>query len=82
VRSLAYLAVSRERERGDTFGAIGFECDSYQVTTHKESGIVNAPNLWCDEHDNPRYILDLIKRIVTLSLETRRIIKTLPKLTL
>jgi len=62
--------------------AIEWIMERYQVTTHKESGIVNDPNLWCDEHDNPRYILDLIKRIVTLSLETRRIVKALPDLKL
>lgn len=60
--------------------AIEWIMERYQVTTHKESGIVNDPNLWCDEHDNPRYILDLIKRIVTLSVETMKIVKALPKL--
>lgn len=40
------------------------------------------PNHWCDEHDTPRYIIDLIKRLVTLSLETRRITNTLPELKL
>ncbi len=40
------------------------------------------PNHWCDEHDNPRYILDLLKSIVTLSQETRRLINSLPELKL
>jgi predicted helicase len=62
--------------------AIEWVMERYQVTTHKESGIVNDPNLWCDEHDTPRYILDLIKRLVTLSLETRRIVNALPVLKL
>ena len=56
--------------------------ERYQVTTHKESGIVNDPNLWCDEHNNPRYIIDLIKSVVTVSLETRQIVKGLPELKL
>ncbi len=54
--------------------------ERYAVTTHKESGIVNDPNLWCDEHNQPRYIIDLLKRIVTLSIETMKIVKALPKL--
>lgn len=58
--------------------AIEWVMERYQVTTHKESGIVNDPNRWCDEHDDPRYILDLIKRLVTLSLETQRIVNALP----
>jgi predicted helicase len=62
--------------------AIEWIMERYQVSTHKESGIVNDPNHWCDEHDNPRYILDLLKSIVTLSLETRRIVTSLPELSL
>ena len=54
--------------------------ERYAVTTHRESGIVNDPNLWCDEHNQPRYIIDLLKRIVGLSLETMKIVKALPKL--
>ena len=54
--------------------------ERYAVTTHRESGIVNDPNLWCDEHNQPRYIIDLLKRIVGLSLETMKIVKSLPKL--
>ncbi len=38
------------------------------------------PNLWYDEHKNPRYIIDLLKSIVNLSLDTMKIIKSLPKL--
>jgi len=38
------------------------------------------PNLWCDEHSQPRYIIDLLKRIISLSLETMKIVKALPKL--
>ena len=53
--------------------------DRYQVKTDKVSGITNDPNHWAPE--NPRYIPDLIKRLVTLSLESLRIIKTLPKIT-
>ncbi|MBQ9693841.1 MAG: helicase, partial [Kiritimatiellae bacterium] len=52
--------------------------DRYQIKTDKVSGITNNPNLWAP--DNPRYITDLIKRLVTLSLESQRLIATLPKL--
>jgi len=60
--------------------AIEWSMERYKVTTHKESQITNDPNLWCDEHKQPRYIIDLLKRIVTLSLETMQIVKSLPKL--
>ena len=32
----------------------------------------------CDEQGNPRYIIDLVKRIVRVSLETMEIVKALP----
>jgi predicted helicase len=60
--------------------AIEWIMERYAVTTHKESQITNDPNLWCDEHKNPRYIIDLLKSIVTLSIETMKIVKSLPKL--
>ncbi len=41
---------------------------------------MNDPNNWCDEVGDPRYIIDLVKRIVTVSLETMRIVDGLPAL--
>ena len=60
--------------------AIEWIMDRYQVRTDKASGIVNDPNDWATEHSDPRYILDLLKRIVTVSVETMRIIDALPPL--
>ena len=60
--------------------ALDWLLDRYQVRTHKDSGIENDPNDWCEDTGNPRYIIDLIGRIVTVSLETNRIVKALPRL--
>lgn len=60
--------------------ALEWIIDRYQVTTHKDSQITNDPNDYCREVGNPRYILDLIKRIVTVSVETNRIVANLPEL--
>jgi predicted helicase len=54
--------------------------ERYQVTTHKESGIVNNPNKYLEECGNERYIVELILKVVTVSMETLKIIATLPKL--
>ena len=54
--------------------------DRYQVTVDKASGIRNDPNDWAREHNQPRYILDLFKRLIRVSLETNRIVATLPAL--
>ena len=62
--------------------AIEWIMDRYYITTHKNSGIVNDPNQWGLEQNppNPRYIIDLIKSVVTVACETHRIIQELPKL--
>ncbi|MBO6166930.1 MAG: hypothetical protein J6P13_01095 [Kiritimatiellae bacterium] len=44
--------------------------DRYQVRTDADSGIVNDPNKWGEEHDYPQYIVELVKRLVRLSVET------------
>ena len=56
--------------------------DRYQVKTDSKSGIVNDPNDWAKEHGEPRYILNLLCRIVTVSIETMKIVDGLPKLEL
>ena len=48
--------------------------DRYQIRTDSDSGIVNDPNKWGEEHDYPEYIVELIKRIVRLSVETVRLV--------
>lgn len=62
--------------------ALDWIIERYQVKTDKASGIVNDPNDWADEQGNPRYILDLLARIVTVSVETVKIVKSLPPLDL
>ncbi|WP_284304484.1 type ISP restriction/modification enzyme [Mobilicoccus caccae] len=60
--------------------AVEWIMDRYQVKTDKASGIVNDPNDWSREVGDPRYILDLLARIVTVSVETMKIVDALPLL--
>lgn len=62
--------------------AIEWLIDRYQVKTDKASGIVNDPNDWGREHGDPRYIVDLVKRVVRVSVDTMRIVDGLPTLPL
>ena len=48
------------------------------VSVDKDSGIVNDFNKFAEEKGEPRYCLDLILRVITVSLETLKIVKTLP----
>lgn len=60
--------------------AVEWIIDRYQVKKDKASGIVNDPNDWSREVEDPRYIMDLLARIVTVSLETMSIVDNLPDL--
>ncbi len=57
--------------------AIGWLMDRYQVRCDKASEIVNDPN---DYSDDPRYIVDLVESVVTVSIETMSIVRSLPPL--
>lgn len=53
------------------------------VKTDKASGIVNDANDYANETMNdPAYPLDLFRRVITVSLETMKIVNALPKLDL
>ncbi|MCB2411492.1 hypothetical protein LGT39_01345 [Demequina sp. TTPB684] len=54
--------------------------ERYQVKIDKASQIKNDPNDWSREVEDPRYILDLLARVVRVSVETVRIVDALPKL--
>ena len=41
-------------------------------------GIVNDANCWGEEHEEPQYILALIKSMVTVSMQTLDLVETLP----
>ena len=49
--------------------------DRYQVKTDKASGIVNDPNEYSED---PRYIVDLIEKLIRVSMETMEIVDQLP----
>ena len=56
--------------------ALEWVVDQYRVKVDKRSGIVNDPN----RDDEPRYIVDLIARVITVSLKTVEIVNGLPSL--
>lgn len=60
--------------------ALDWIIDRYYVRVDKASGIVNDANMWGIEHGEPDYILNLIQRIVTVSIQTVEIVKNLPPL--
>lgn len=59
--------------------AIEWIMERYQVKIDKASEIKNDPNDWAKEHNDPTYILDLLLSVITVSIETMKIVKDLPK---
>ncbi len=60
--------------------AIEWIMERYQIKTDKDSGIVNNPNHWAEEHGQLRYILDLLCSVVNVSVKTVGIVDGLPGL--
>ena len=58
-----------------TRSALEWIIDQYRIKTDKRSGIVNDPNRPAPEE---RYIVDLIGRVITVSLRTVEIVGVLP----
>lgn len=56
--------------------ALQWIIDQYRFKTDKRSGITNDPN----NLDDPQYIIRLIGKVITVSLETMKIVKSLPVL--
>ena len=58
--------------------ALEWVIDQYRVKTDKRSGIVNDPN----REDDPQYIVKLIGKVITVSLETVEIVEGLPEVSI
>lgn len=58
--------------------AIEWIIDQYQIKTDKKSGITDDPNEFAPE--NPRYILDLLLSVITVSLRTVELVAQLPEM--
>jgi len=56
--------------------ALDWVIDQYRVKSDKRSGIVSDPN----RTDDPEYIVRLIGQVITVSLETIKITRSLPDL--
>ena len=78
--ALAGIPAEAHDYRLGSRSALDWLLERYRVTTHKASGIVNDPNDWRAEQGDPRYIVDLVKRVTTVSVKTMEIVRLFPAL--
>ncbi|MBD5311256.1 MAG: DEAD/DEAH box helicase [Bacteroides sp.] len=62
--------------------AIEWIMERYAIYQDPKSRIINNPNDWGREHNNPTYIFDLLLSVINLSIQTVDIVNSLPKLKL
>lgn len=55
--------------------AISWVMDQYQIRYRKDSDTTDDPNCYCND---PKYILNLLLSVITVSMETQKIILELP----
>ena len=55
--------------------ALEWVIDQYQVSTDKRSGITSDPN----RADDPQYIVRLVGQVIRVSVETVKLVESLPK---
>ena len=73
--TLAGIPPETFRYRLGNRSALEWVIDQYQVKTDKRSGITSDPN----SADDPEYIIRLVGKVITVSLETVRIVEALPE---
>lgn len=76
----AYRYIVNDRYIVNGKSAIEWIMERYQVKTDKKSLIKNDCNDWAREHNQPRYIFDLLQSVINLSIQTVDILESLPKL--
>jgi predicted helicase len=54
--------------------ALDWVIDQYQVSTDARSGIISDPN----REDDPQYIVRLVGQVIRVSIETQKIVNSLP----
>jgi predicted helicase len=60
--------------------AIEWVMERYQIQIDKDSDIKNDPNEYCNENEDPKYILNLLKKVISLSVQSVKIINSLPEI--
>ncbi|MCY4009788.1 MAG: N-6 DNA methylase [Anaerolineaceae bacterium] len=75
--TLSGIPVEAFDYRLGTRSALEWVIDQYQVTKERNSDIIRAPNEYSDD---PQYIVNLLEKVITVSVETVRIVNELAKL--
>ena len=64
----------------DGKSAVEWIIDRYEVSIHKDSKIKNDPNDYLGETGDYKYIVNLLKKVINVSVQSVEIINNLPKI--
>lgn len=53
--------------------------ENYQIYQDPLTKIINDPNDWGTDNNEPDYILNLVKKVITVGINSKKIINGLPK---
>jgi len=59
--------------------ALEWVMENYQIYQDPLTKITNDPNDWGTDNNEPDYILNLVKKVITVSINSKKIINGLPK---
>jgi predicted helicase len=59
--------------------ALEWVIENYQIYQDPLTKIINDPNDWGIDSNEPDYILNLVKKVITVSINSKKIINELPK---
>ncbi len=59
--------------------AVDWVVERFKITVDKASGLINDPNDWAKESGSADYLYQLLAKVVTVSLETTKLLDQMPK---
>lgn len=76
--TLRGLPVEAHEYKLGSRSAVDWILERWQARQDKKTGTLSDPNEWISQQGNPRYLVELLGRIVTMSLATVEIVNNLP----
>jgi len=79
--SLSGVPIDAYKYKINSKSPLEWVVDKQSYISDEKTGIINDPNVFANQTmSNPAYVLELLQRVITVSLDTQKLIKSLPNL--